>query len=59
MKNEIIEKIFAHPDMRKVPAGAQSPAIKAFTEILEDIMEVKPDAAIYELFSTYDESISE
>lgn len=60
MKDEILEKIFAHPDMHKIPVGAQSTAVKVFTEILEDIMEVNPYATLSELFPTHDEqSLSE
>lgn len=51
----ILEKIFAHPDMTKIPIGCQSTSVHVFEEILEDMMEVNPDAKLSELFPTYDE----
>lgn len=52
MKDEILEKIFAHPEMQKIPIGCQSTAVKVFEEILLDIKEENPYATISELLST-------
>lgn len=57
--DETLEKIFSNKGMQTIPIGAQSTAVHAFEEILEDMMEVNPDAKLSELFPTYDESVSE
>lgn len=55
----ILEKIFAHKEMQKIPVGCQSTAVHVFEEILEDILEVNPYEQLSALFlSTPDESIS-
>ena len=45
--DEILEKIFEHPETRKVPIGYQSTMIRVVEEVLEE-MEVKLDATISE-----------
>ncbi len=57
----ILEKIFAHEEMQKIPIGCQSTAVHVFEEILEDILEENPYECISDLFvsATADESISE
>lgn len=57
-KDEILEKIFAHKEMQKIPVGCQSTAVHAFEEILEKMKEENPYANLSELFSSTDESIS-
>lgn len=52
MKDEILEKIFAHPEMQKIPIGCQSTAVKVFEEVLFDIKEENPYVSVSELFST-------
>lgn len=52
MKDEILEKIFAHPEMQKIPIGCQSTAVKVFEEVLFDIKEENPYGTISELLST-------
>lgn len=54
-----LEKIFSHEEMQKIPIGCQSTAVHVFEEILEDILEVNPYAAIQSLFPTDDEPVSE
>lgn len=54
----ILEKIFSHKEMQKIPVGCQSTAVHVFEEILEDILEVNPYAAISELFVSTTEPIS-
>ena len=44
----VLEKIFAHEEMQKIPIGCQSTAVHVFEEILEDRLEENP----YECIST-------
>lgn len=53
--DEILEKIFAHEEMQKIPVGCQSTAVHVLEEILEDILEVNPYATVQSLFPTDDE----
>lgn len=53
--DEILEKIFAHEEMQKIPIGCQSTAVHVFEEILENILEVNPYESIQSLFPTDDE----
>lgn len=46
----ILEKIFAHKEMQKIPVGTQATAVHVFEEILEDILEVNPYESIQSLF---------
>lgn len=57
--DEILEKIFAHEEMQRIPVGCQSTAVHVFEEILEDILKENPYATIQSLFPTDDEPISE
>lgn len=58
--DEVLEKIFAHKEMQKIPVGTQATAVHVFNEILEDRLEENPYATISELFvSTTKQSISE
>ena len=45
----ILEKIFAHEEMQKIPIGCQSTAVHVFEEILEDILEENPYVGLSEL----------
>ena len=38
--DEILEKIFAHPETSKVPIGCQSTMIHVIEEVLEDVENV-------------------
>lgn len=49
LKDDFMEKIFAHEDMRRIPIGAQSTFVRALDEILEDMLQKKPEAKIREL----------
>lgn len=51
----ILEKIFSHPEMQKIPVGTQATSVHVFEEILEDILEVNPYESIQSLFPTDDE----
>lgn len=54
MRDEVLERIFAHEEMQKIPLGAQSTAVKAISEILEQIKEENPYVTITELFESTD-----
>ena len=59
--DEVLEKVFAHEEMQKIPIGCQSTAIHVFEEILEDILEENPYEQLSSIFisAAPDESISE
>lgn len=46
----ILEKIFAHEEMQKIPVGCQSTAVHVFEEILEDKLEENPYEQLSSLF---------
>lgn len=59
--DSILERIFTHEEMQRIPVGCQSTAVHVFEEILEDILEENPYECISNLFvsATTDESLSE
>lgn len=57
-RDDVLEKIFSHPEMCKIPLGTQSTAVHVISEILEDIKEENPYATISELFNATNESVS-
>lgn len=46
----VLEKIFAHPEMQKIPVGTQATAVHVFEEILEDRLEENPYEQLSGLF---------
>lgn len=48
--DEILEKIFAHEEMQRIPIGCQSTAVHVFEEILEDRLEENPYEQLSGLF---------
>lgn len=48
--DKILDNIFSHKEMQKIPVGAQATAVHVFEEILEDILEVNPYESIQSLF---------
>lgn len=52
LKDEILEKIFSHSEMSKIPIGTQATAVKVFEEVLFDIKEENSYVSVSELFST-------
>ena len=58
MKDEILERIFAHKEMQTIPLGAQSTAVKAVSEVLKQIKEENPYATLSELFESTDSGSS-
>ena len=51
LKDEILEKIFGHPEMQKIPIGWQATAVSVFDDILDEIRKENPYGTISELFS--------
>ena len=56
--DELLERIFAHKDMRLVPIGYQSTVVTVIGEILEQIKGENPYATVSELLSNTDAYIS-
>lgn len=50
----LLEKIFSHPEMQKIPVGCQATAVHVFEEILEEAQEVRPDVQLSEFLSGSD-----
>lgn len=46
----VLEKIFTHEEMQKIPIGAQSTAVHVFEEILSDRLEENPYEQLSSLF---------
>lgn len=59
--DEVLEKIFSHEEMQKIPVGCQSTAVHVFEEILEDRLEENPYEQLSGLLvsATSDKSVSE
>ena len=57
-KDEILERIFAHKDMRYVPIGYQSTVVTVIGEILEQVKGENEYATVSELLSDTDAYIS-
>ena len=49
--DKILEKLFGHPEMQKIPVGCQSTAVSVFDDILDEIRKENPYGTISELFS--------
>lgn len=49
LKDDFMEKIFANKDIQRIPIGSQSIFVHAIDEILEDMLQKKPEAKIREL----------
>lgn len=56
--DEILEKIFAHKDMKYVPIGYQSTVVTVIGEVLEEYRGKNKYAAVSELLSDTDAYIS-
>ena len=51
LKDEILEKIFSNKEMQMIPIGCQSTAVSVFEDVIEELREENPYAAISELFA--------
>ena len=58
LSDELLERIFAHKDMRLVPIGYQSTVVTVFGEVLDEIKGENPYATVSELLSDTDAYIS-
>lgn len=52
LKDEILERIFAHKHIRYVPIGCQATMINIFTDVLAEIVEEDNNATVSELFTS-------
>lgn len=50
LSDDFLTKIFSNSEMQKIPIGAQSTAVHAMEEVLEQIKEENPYGTISELF---------
>lgn len=50
-KDEILERIFTHPEMQKIPIGCQSTAVHVFQEVIEEVNKEGIYGTISELLS--------
>lgn len=50
LSDDFLTKIFSNKEMQKIPIGAQSTAVHAIEEVLEQIKEENPYGSISELF---------
>lgn len=58
LSDNLLERIFAHKDMRTVPIGYQSTVVTVMGEVLDEIKGEKPNATISELLSSTDAYVS-
>ena len=53
LSDNFLTKIFSNTEMQKIPIGAQSTAVHAFEEVLEEIRKENPYGSISELFEPF------
>lgn len=53
LSDDFLTKIFSHPEMQKIPVGAQSTAVHAMEDVLEEIRKENPYGTISELFEYF------
>ena len=51
--DEVLERIFAHKDMRYVPVGQQAAVVEVVAEVLQQMKGEKPNVTVSELLSDY------
>ena len=51
LKDEILEKIFAHKEMQMLPIGCQSTSVSVFEDVLEELRKENRYAILSELFA--------
>jgi hypothetical protein len=52
LADDVLEMIFSHPEMHRIPLGTQATAVRVMTDIIEKIKEDEPYAGISRLLST-------
>lgn len=52
LSDDFLTKIFSNQEMQKIPIGAQSTAVHAMEEVLQQIKEKNPYGTISELFES-------
>lgn len=48
--DDFLCKIFSHEEMQKIPVGTQATAVRAFEEVLENIIKENQYVTVAELF---------
>jgi hypothetical protein len=54
LSDAVLEKIFSHSEMHKIPIGCQSTAVNVFSDVLEEMKESEPYATIQSLLQPTD-----
>jgi hypothetical protein len=52
LNDSVLEKIFLHPEMHKIPIGTQATAVHVFDDVLEQIVKENQYADVQSLLST-------
>lgn len=52
LNDDVLEKIFMHPDIQKIPIGTQATAVHVFDDVIEQIVKENPYADVQSLLST-------
>ena len=58
-RDEVLERVFAHKDMRFVPIGYQSTVVTVIGEIIEELRGENPYAKLSDILSDTDAYIAE
>jgi hypothetical protein len=51
LNDDVLEKIFLHPDMHKIPVGTQATAVHVFDDVLGQIVKEDRTANVQSLLS--------
>jgi hypothetical protein len=54
LSDRVLEMIFSHPEMHKIPIGCQSTAVMVFGDVIERIKENEPYATVESILSADD-----
>lgn len=49
LSDMVLEKIFLHPDMSKIPLGTQSTAVHVFADVIAEIVKENPNESVQSL----------
>lgn len=53
LSDDFLTRIFSNKEMQKIPVGAQSTAVHAIQQVLEEIRRENPYGSISELFESF------
>lgn len=51
--DEVLERIFAHKELRYVPTGCQAAVVEVVADVLHQMKGEKPNVTVAELLSDY------